>query len=276
MPNIYPINGTRTKRAGRNSTYETLYMMTDTTSSASAMSQLVAALAGTPSVDVDGWTLDQVVPSIDEVDEGLWTGNLEYSHRGGQRTDHATEDLAEPDDSEFSFDFSPEQVKVNYSRNQTKFGADAPDMGGAINVDVKGVPQGTEIIIPRGVYTETKIFDSATVTQTWVTDRGKMVGKVNSNGGFKGFAAGELLLQQFAGRKRGSGDWAITFAFGISENETNLTVAGITGVNKPGWDYLWVKYEQEKDAAANRLKPIAIGVYVDEVYPRGDLSTLGV
>jgi hypothetical protein len=273
MP-IYEITGQRAVRAGRNSTFERVFTIPGVTTSLSAMDLLLTELAAIPAVIVDGWTLDQVNPVIEELDEAIWAGRLEYAHRGGTQPDHSTEDLAEPGDSEFSFDFSPEQTKILYSRNQTKFGDDAPDMGGAINVDQNGVPQGTDIIVPHGVYTETKVFDSATVTQAWVAARGKMVGTV-SNATFKGFSAGELLLQQFGGRKRGSGDWSITCAWGISENESNITVAGIEGVNKPGWDYLWVKYEQDKDTTKNRLVPKAIGVYVDEVYRRADHNTLG-
>ena len=268
---IYKLAKDRTTKAGRNSTYEQTWVMVGVNTSIVAHTLLATVAA--PSVIVEGITLDQVFPAVNELNDDMWEGTLGYSHRGGTAADTQTEQLGEPGQSEFSFDFSPENIKLQYSLNQTKFGASAPDMGGAINVDAKGNPQGVDIIIPRGTYAETHIFDEATVTQAWIAQRGKMVGKVSSSA-FRGYDAGELLLTRFSGRKRGAGDWSCNFGWNISENKTSFTVAGITGVTKPGWDHLWVAYEKEVDATAKRLRPKAIGVYVDEVYERVSMDTI--
>jgi len=98
---------------------------------------------------------------------------------------------------------------------------------------------------------------------------------VNS-AGFKGFAAGECLFLGAAGSKRGSGDWEITYRFAASPNVTNLTIGDITGINKKGWEYLWVRYSDSEDAVAKALVKKPVAVYIEQVYPYGDLGLLGI
>ena len=58
---------------------------------------------------------------------------------------------------------------------------------------------------------------------------------------------------------------------------TGLTIGGgITGINKDGWDYLWVRYNDEEDAAAKKLVRRPEAVYVERVYLRADLNLLGI
>jgi len=102
-----------------------------------------------------------------------------------------------------------------------------------------------------------------------------LTGRVN-DGTFKGFAAGECLFLGATGSKRGSGDWEITYRFAASPNATNLTLGDITGINKKGFEYLWVRYEDVEDTTAKALVKRATAVYVEKVYLDGDLDLLGI
>jgi hypothetical protein len=97
-----------------------------------------------------------------------------------------------------------------------------------------------------------------------------------NNSAFKGFAAGECLFLGAAGTKRGGGDWEIGYRFASSPNVTGLTVGDITGINKKGWEYLWVRYADAEDAAAKALVKKPIAAYIEQVYPYGDLNALGI
>ena len=61
-----------------------------------------------------------------------------------------------------------------------------------------------------------------------------------------------------------------------SANETNLTVSGVTGIAKKGWEYLWVEYEDYGDDTANALGKKVKAVYVEQVYRCGDFANLGI
>jgi len=79
-----------------------------------------------------------------------------------------------------------------------------------------------------------------------------------------------------SGSKRGQEDWEITFRFAASPNVTGLVIGDIRGINKKGWEYLWVRYTDDEDAAAKTLVKRPIAAYVEQVYPYGDFSGLGI
>ena len=63
---------------------------------------------------------------------------------------------------------------------------------------------------------------------------------------------------------------------GASPNANNLSIGGINGINKKGWEYLWVRYVDDKDAAAMMMVKKPLAVYVEKVYQAGDFSLLGI
>ncbi|HQL55478.1 MAG TPA: hypothetical protein PLQ87_12285, partial [Phycisphaerae bacterium] len=67
-----------------------------------------------------------------------------------------------------------------------------------------------------------------------------------------------------------------TFRFAASPNVTNLTIGDITGINKKGWEYLWVRYADSEDTVAKALVKKPIAVYIERVYDDGNLSLLGI
>jgi hypothetical protein len=85
-----------------------------------------------------------------------------------------------------------------------------------------------------------------------------------------------VLFLGASGAKRGEEDWEITFRFAASPNMTGLQIGDITGINKKGWEYLWVRYADDEDANAKVLIKKPIAAYVEKVYEDGDFSGLGI
>jgi len=52
-------------------------------------------------------------------------------------------------------------------------------------------------------------------------------------------------------------DWEIAFKFAASPNATDLTVGDITGIEKKGWEYLWVRYADAEDEETLIQQPVA-------------------
>jgi hypothetical protein len=153
-------------------------------------------------------------------------------------------------------------------------GKTAPDCKGAIGVTPDGV-EGVDITVPVYQFSETHYLPDSLVTPTYKATLFALTGRVN-DGTFKGFAAGECLFLGATGSKRGSGDWEITYRFAASPNATNLTLGDIAGINKKGFEYLWVRYEDVEDTAAKALVKRPTAVYVEKVYLDGDLDLLGI
>lgn len=55
-----------------------------------------------------------------------------------------------------------------------------------------------------------------------------------------------------------------------------LSVGSIGGINKRGWDYLWVRYADIEDPAAKMLVKRPLAVYVEQVYPFTNFLGLGI
>lgn len=156
-------------------------------------------------------------------------------------------------------------------------GATAPDFKGAINVTKDGV-EGVDIVVPVYAFEETHYIDDAAVTAVY---RGKLfalTGKTN-DAAFRGFNEGEVLFLGARGSKRGGPDgedWEITFRFAASPNRTGLTVGDIASINKKGWEYLWVRYEDQLDEAALSAVKRPTSVHVERVYDAGDFAELAI
>jgi hypothetical protein len=53
-----------------------------------------------------------------------------------------------------------------------------------------------------------------------------------------------------------------------------VTIGSITGIEKRGHDYLWVRYEDS--VSSNALIKLPKAVYVDRVYRDGNFANLGI
>jgi len=197
---------------------------------------------------------------------GLWEVSVRYGKKEPKRTG----------ESSFSFDTGGGTVHITQSlRTVAKYappGEEPPDYKGAIGVSNDAV-QGTDITIPTYNFKETHYLPVDLVTPEYKSVIFYLTGKVN-DAPFRGFAPGEVLFLGASGSQRGTEDWEITFSFSASPNATELTIGDITGIEKKGWEYLWVRYEDAEDENVLVKRPAA--VYVEQVYPYGDFSLLGI
>lgn len=178
-----------------------------------------------------------------------------------------------------SFDITGQSTRIMHSRQTVNSypapGWIMPNFKQAMNVQSDGTIEGTDIVVPYFSYTLTKTFSDDTIANGWVLTAGQIVGSVNS-AAYHGFAAGELLLYRVSGQQRSDGNWDVTFAFAVSFNETALTVGAITDIEKDGWDYLWIYYEETHDAQTNRTHKVPTAAYVERVYRRTAYTLLAI
>ncbi len=214
----------------------------------------------------DGLTRESV--HVEPIGPGLWDGRARYSRPDAQSPSTGG--------SSFSFDTGggTQHITQSIQTIQTHPVATAPDFGGAIGVTHDAV-EGVDITIPVYQFSETHYLPDAAVTNAYRGTLFRLTGKVN-DAAFKGTAAGECLFLGASGAKRGQGDWEIAFSFAASPNATGLTVGSIVGIDKKGWEYMWVRYADGEDANAKAIVKKPVSVYIEKVYEEADFAGLGI
>jgi hypothetical protein len=239
-----------------------------------------------PSVDLQfmvlGTELDAEVRALVQATLPLTYGNLVFqnyhiAHQGGGVWEvtarYGKLEPKEAGQSSYSFDTGGGNQKITQSlETVASYGDDPPDFQGAIGVSTDSV-EGTDITIPVFNFTETHYIPIALVTGAYKTTLFYLTGRVN-HAPFKGFARGEVLFLGASGSQRGTEDWEIAFKFAASPNATDLKVGGITGIEKKGWEYLWVRYADAEDEETLIKQPVA--AYVERVYEYGNFALLGI
>jgi hypothetical protein len=160
---------------------------------------------------------------------------------------------------------------------ERRFPPSAPMMNGAIGVDSNGV-NGVDVVSPQLQWQEQYDVPNTYITSAYIRGLAGITGTVN-NASFRGFAAGEVLFVGCSGAQewdddKGRGPWSLTYRFVASQNVTNKTIGSISGIDKKGHEYLWVRYEDAVSSSSLIKQPKA--VYVDKVYMDGDFSGLGI
>lgn len=164
---------------------------------------------------------------------------------------------------------SLETVSLHAPPTQT-----APDFGGAIGVSENGI-EGVEIAEGGYRFREIRIVADADVDAAFKATIYGLTKKVNSET-WQGYEPGEVLFEGATGTQRGEDDWEIVYSFIANPNAEDLQVGDITGIDKDGWDYLWVLYGDEVDGAAGAMVKRPLAAYVERVYYRGDFADLGL
>lgn len=222
-----------------------------------------------------GLVIESIIATPEEGDRA-WIGTARYRRFSA--------------DAEFTFDTSGGNLHISQSlgtvAGYAPAGMTAPDFQGAIGVTDDQVV-GTDIYGRGFRFTETHFFTDSQVDTAYKLTAFQLTGRFNDDT-FKGFAAGECLLLGVSGQKRGDEQWALTYAFECQPNQAGMIIGGtysslsgptggvITGINKLGWDYLWVRYGDffDEDAYALVRRPVA--AYVERVYEPGDMSLLNI
>lgn len=211
---------------------------------------------------------------LDELKEGdIWLARVPWTQINRPQNQP-------PSSFHISFDISGTTQHITQSISTVaKYpSTTARDFKGAIGVNQDGTIEGCDIQIPALTYQINFTFPNSSITDAYIQTLMGVVGKVNSDT-FHNFSPGTQLLTKVAGQKREDTNWDLSFGFACSENVTGLTVGTITGINKKGWEYLWVYYTEEADTTTDGVKyirKIPTNVYIEQVYKTTAYSALGI
>jgi hypothetical protein len=162
-------------------------------------------------------------------------------------------------------------------------GKTAPDFKGAVGVTADNV-EGVDIVTPAFNFTLRVKLPIASWNPTYVANMRALTGKVNSTGFYVRihgatytFPAGELLFLGGSGDESTASEFIeLTLRFAASPNRTGITIGDISGIDKKGWEYLWVRYEDVEDAGAKMIVKRPAAVCVEKVYEEGNFGLLGI
>jgi hypothetical protein len=209
--------------------------------------------------------------SVAYLGDNAWQVTINYEKAGAEPSTN------EPLKRSRSFDTTGGTQHMTQAFAESRFGSGAPDQMKAIGVDTNGV-NGVDVVVPQLQWQEQYDVPNHYVTSDWIRGVAGVTGTTN-NANFRGFEAGEVLFVGCSGSQewddqKGKGPWSLSFRFVASKNVTDETIGDISGVNKKGHEYLWVRYEDAVSSNVLLKKPKA--VYVNKVYRESNFSTLGI
>ena len=236
----------RIVRMGQNPSAELRYDVTGTSDAQSARIIITTSTATTFDVYGDAsLVLWREAIEIEPRSEDLWEAVVYYGAIN-----------LPADESSYTFDTGGGTQHITQSIQTVQSvpappNFSAPNHKGAIGVTPDSV-EGVDVVVPVYQFSETYVFASSAVDGAYKAALFYLTGRVNDDT-FRDFAAGEVLFLGAGGSKRGDGLWEIQFRFAASPNATGLVIGDITGVNKKGWEYLWVRYKDEVDGTAKGI-----------------------
>lgn len=210
--------------------------------------------------------------------DNCWQLTINYEKEGA-------EDDRKPDPLRRSraFDTSGATQHITQAKAERVYGG-GPSMQKAIQVDGDNVA-GVDIVVPQLQWSEQYDVPHRYVSAAYIRKLSWLTGTTN-DAAFRTFARGEVLFLGCSGAQewdsdKGDGPWSLTYKFSASPNAGGssptvpaLEVGTITGIEKRGHEYLWVRYNDAVDDGLLLKRPRA--VYVDEVYREEDFSQLGI
>lgn len=242
------------------------FLITGTNDYVAALGAMATYITANSLQTLGGMPL-QSVGRLERISEEIWTCPITYSWQ--------TRAVGE---SSYNFEIGGGSQKIQQSIQTVDSyappGETPPNHFGAINVTRQGI-EGVDITLGTYQFSETHYFDIDDVDAAFKLKIFAHAYTVNDST-FQGFAAGEVLFLGASGSQRGEQPWEITFKFAAIPNATGLSYGSITGIDKKGWDYLWVRYEDDVDDTAFQLVKKPLAVYVEQVYPYTDLNDLGL
>lgn len=237
--------------------------------------EVMVALALALPTQYLGLWLQRYTP--EHVGGGVWRVDVSY----GPLRPLATEGY------KVNFKVNVESQKVEQSLNTvTRFGVTGlsiPDFNNLIGVNGDKV-DGVEMQFPKVGCQVTKKFAVDTLPSTYLDDVISLTGKTNEEEFVLSWlgleftaAAGEAL---FLGASIDDGGQdvdetqlvSVVMEFAISRNVAGLVIGEITDIAKGGWEYLWVRYEQERSNNVYVKRPVF--VYIEQIYESGNFDVL--
>lgn len=187
-------------------------------------------------------------------------------------------------ESQFNFDVSIVPVKVIvplsaptvYKRSDDAFPLPADSARWLIGDQGDGNgPEGADIYEPAIAFSKTCWVAESLLDVSYRNQISRIVAKVNDSP-FFGWDEGEVLCGGISGAKRGDSDVELTFRFQAKENQYGIEVAGITGIDKEGWQYLDPKYHLKADGDSYIVTNVIRYISINHVFRKGDFSLLGI
>ena len=182
------------------------------------------------------------------------------------------------DDIDYEFTVGLENITairslVTQAYTNTVAGRVAPNFQGGVNVDANGKPRGVDVGVGTFAFTLTKYWDTPAITQAYQLQLKALAGRYN-NALFYGLPAGECQFIGARGRIQGN-KWPISYSFRVGDNETNLTIGDITGINKKAWQYLDIYRRTITDG--KKKIDVPHSVYVHTLPPgEGNFANIGI
>jgi hypothetical protein len=223
------------------------------------------------------------IASTPAIINGLFRKNVNTTHIGGGMWDvdveYGPQEPPEVGEFRLRFDTGGGTVRKTHALEHiASFAAPtktATDHEGAINVHNRRA-EGTDVITPQFRWSED--WTMASVFANWEYARTTvkaLTGLVN-DAVFREFPAGQVLLAGVTGNvsNQNPDQTMVTFNFWQQDDVTGLTVAPVEDVDKAGWEFAWVEYEQITDIKA--LATRATAVHVERVYEEGDFGLLQI
>lgn len=129
--------------------------------------------------------------------------------------------------------------------------------------------EGAEITIPSLKLTARFTHPAAVITIPKIKQLANITGMVNEKE-FLEFDPGETLFLGCSGSEGTDAKTEVSYHFACSSNLQNEIIAGITVLEKDGWDFLWFEFADDTEDAepVKKIKKI----HVDKVYYRTDLG----
>ncbi len=248
---------------GDNSSVELVYDVLGTDDESEAMFLL---LTTAPAYQIAGGKLlSKVRRNVEPVDYNVWRAIADYSKRS-----------IEASESSYQFETGGGTVHLSHSLQTLQIvsapGFASPDFQNAIGVSRDGIA-GCDITSPVYNFSETHVLPASAVSAAYKVALFRATGKV-CNAPFKGLEAGEVLFLGASGSSRGDDEWEIGYRFAASENVQGLTIGELTGINKKGWDYLWLYFAD--DVSENLLIKRPLHAIVEQVYLPHDFANIGI
>lgn len=224
-------------------------------------------------------------PAIDP-GSGLFRQNIEVAHVGHNLWNcdvtWGVPQKKEPEQGEFKWSFDTTGQTRHITQGLALINSYAPsgkptiDHGGAIGVKDDGV-DGVDVPDKAFKWNETHQLPLASFGFAYATILGEYTGAMNSSS-FRGFPAGTVRFDGGVGGQSSKSPeiCEVTFHFAVSPSESGLAIGSISGIDKLGWDYLWVRYEATDDTTAKKTTPVPRQVDVNRVLPQVNFSIFGI
>ena len=198
-----------------------------------------------------------------------WYVEVKYGPTQGQQ----------PGNSEWNFNIGIRNVHTSHSletiNTYVPDGDAAEDFKQAVNVTGSGADlrvEGVDVPEPTFGWQETLYLKLENFTSAYLTKLRNAVGKTNVTA-FRVFGAQEVQLVGISGQPAGN-CVAMTFSFAGSPSVEGLAIGDINGIDKKGFEYLWVRYKT--DQGITGLTQVPAQVNIEKVIDTYEFADLGI